>query len=237
MSDQTTLNNTHNATSSQESGAGHTPCSLQDGHQSDLFGQDHALASHFLPQDDKKVKQMIDTYGPYGSASSASYALLQSLESKLAARLPTGGLMMFIKGWKRKVTPLGRLYCQLAVSVRPISAIDCGLWATPNVMDHMKARSIEALDRAKTKGGCSNLKDQIHPALWPTPTVRDHKDTGDLSNSMTRKDGKSRLDGIPRLAYGSTAQTGNKGSLNPQFPCWLMGYPAAWDDFAPTETP
>lgn len=35
---------------------------------------------------------------------------------------------------------------------------------------------------------------------WPTPTTRDHKDTGDLSNSMTRKDGKSRLDCVPRVA-------------------------------------
>lgn len=36
---------------------------------------------------------------------------------------------------------------------------------------------------------------------WPTPTTRDYKDTGDLSKSMVRKDGKSRMDTVPRHAF------------------------------------
>jgi hypothetical protein len=218
----------HDATSSQGLDCGITRSILQDGQQADLCGQDHAHASHFLPQDDKKVRRTIATYCHTGNASLRSAALQQSLESKLQAQLPTGGLTMFIKGWKRKATPLGRLYCQLAVSVRPIKEIDCGLWPTPNKMDAMAARSLEALKRAKTKGGCCNLKDQIHPALWATPAVRDHKDTGDLSKSQFRKDGKERNDTLGRQAYGSTAQMVNKGSLNPEFVFWLMGIPIAF---------
>jgi hypothetical protein len=62
-------------------------------------------------------------------------------------------------------------------------------------------------------------------SMWPTPTVRDYKDTGDMSNSMVRKDGKTRMDTLGRLTFdGSPAQTGNKGQLNPQFVSWLMGY-------------
>ena len=50
------------------------------------------------------------------------------------------------------------------------------------------------------------------PNGWPTPTVRDWKDTGDLSNSMTRKDSKSRLDCVPRVASlaGWPTPTANK---------------------------
>lgn len=56
-------------------------------------------------------------------------------------------------------------------------------------------RSIPALRasvRRISDNGCSG---------WPTPTTRDHKDTGDLSNSMIRKDGKSRMDTVPRQEF------------------------------------
>ena len=37
---------------------------------------------------------------------------------------------------------------------------------------------------------------------WPTPSVRDYKDTGDLDKSRFRKSGKERNDTVPRVAYG-----------------------------------
>jgi len=69
---------------------------------------------------------------------------------------------------------------------------------------------------------------------WPTPAARDCKDTGDLDKSRYRKDGKERIDTVPRVAFGverlSTAETGNTApsQLNPRFSLWLMGYPIEW---------
>ena len=232
MFNQETLEETTDATSSQESDCGTTLCSLRGG-KINPFGLALVPASLIVQQVSKEVKQTIGTYGLNGCASSKSVALQFYTESKLQMLFPSGGLTMFIKGWKRKTTPLGRLYCQLAVSVRPTSEIDCGLWATPNTMDHLPPRSKEAMDRQfnttrKGRTAPANVREQVIPALWPTPKASDHKNTGDLSKSQFRKDGKERNDTLGRVAYGSTVQTGNKGSLNPQFPCWLMGMSKEW---------
>lgn len=71
-------------------------------------------------------------------------------------------------------------------------------WATPNTMDYMAQRSDEALARAKTKGGCSNLKDQI-----PTSGITHKSSTAETENIAPSQ-------------------------LNPRFSLWLMGYPIEW---------
>lgn len=266
-----TLKGTPNVTSLPESADGATPCILRDGRQTDLFGPDHVPASHFQVRETGGERVMTGTSGLSGSTSSASAALQRSLESRLAARLPTGGLTMFIKGWSRKATPLGRLYCQLAVLVRPIKETDCGLWPTAQTRDFRtgesnrwfnpaRSRNLNdaaamalwptprstdgdkatrtpdgaAKEFARNKGPCLATTAM---AMWPTPATRDHKDTGNLESSQFRKDGKERKDSLGRVAYGSTAQTENKGSLNPAFPCWLMGYPIEWESCADMVTP
>ena len=49
---------------------------------------------------------------------------------------------------------------------------------------------------------------------WPTATTRDYKDTGDLSKSMIRKDGRSRCDSLARVAYGLVAPWATPNTLD-----------------------
>lgn len=228
-------------------------------------GQVLAHASHLVVPETKKENQTNATSGPSGSTSSASAALQRSLENKLRARLPMGGLTMFIKGWKPKVTPSGRQYCQLAVSARPINATDCGLWQAP-VMDDAVLRkkgkfnsrgepklsgqvamwttpkSQNANSPCKHGQGGMGLQDIV--SLWPTPNASDNRDRGSWDNPSVQRRvqiGKqigltAIAQGTGKLVNGSTVRTEKRGSLNPAFVCWLMGFPTAWERCGDTVT-
>ena len=187
-----------------EDGAEHL--SLQDGAQSDLFGQDRHRASLFQQPGTTQEKRMTDIFGLSFSISSASAALQQSLESRLQAQLDLDGSTIYRLTLKQKTTPQRRSYYHLAASA------------------------------LRTKeNGCSS---------WPTPSVRDYKDTGNLDKSRFRKSGKERHDTVPRVAFGtapplSTAETANTvpSQLNHRFSLWLMGYPIEWAYCAERVTP
>ena len=66
--------------------------------------------------------------------------------------------------------------------------------------------------------------------MWPTPTARDHKDSGDNLN-LYRHDRQSAQLGI---VAKRTDPTG--GSLNPMWVEWLMGWPLEWTGLKPLET-
>lgn len=181
-----TLKDTHNATSSRESGCGQLHLDLQDAMTTNPCGLEAAPANHSAVQESKKANQTSGICGQCGSSLSVNPNRLLCLESKCQQLLVTVGGMTWPMIWKEKVTPRGRKLGQLVVLVDRTNATDCG--------------------------------------LWPTPSARDYKDTGDMSQSMVRKDGKPRMDTLGRLTYnGFNAQMGNHGQLNPQFPCWLMG--------------
>jgi hypothetical protein len=84
-------------------------------------------------------------------------------------------------------------------NARPLSEV--ATWATPQAFDANKCeRSSEKLAEAKTKGGCSNLREQVKEGIGAAPSV------------------------------SGASSTASKGALNPAFVCWLMGYPDGWLD-------
>ena len=105
-------------------------------------------------------------------------------------------------------------------------------WAAPAANE--KSRSEEF-----RKGREPNAREAL--AGWSTPSTRDWKDTGDLSTSMTRQDGRPRNDTVPRQAFGaepsgSSAPTAPCGQLSPEHSRWLQGYPTPWGCCAATVT-
>lgn len=105
-------------------------------------------------------------------------------------------------------------------------------WPTPQASDHVEGA------RTAPDSNQSCLGRTLHG--WASPSSRDHKDSPNMATTGTNPDGteRSRLDQLPRQAHGattnsSTAGTGSRGVLAPEFPRWLMGYPAIWDSVSP----
>ena len=62
---------------------------------------------------------------------------------------------------------------------------------------------------------------------WATPASRDYK--GSYSpEALVRKDGKSRMDGLPQQAQYDETNISKTGKLNPDWCEQLMGLPVGW---------
>lgn len=69
---------------------------------------------------------------------------------------------------------------------------------------------------------------------WATPTTRDYK--GSYSpEALVRKDGKSRMDGLPQQAQYDETNISKTGKLNPDWCEQLMGLPVGWTKINDTD--
>ena len=129
--------------------------------------------------------------------------------------------------WKPKATPQGRLLFQLAVSMPRTKETDCGsspeMWATPTASSGEPPKKTEGWtwtglywinDKGEKKQ--TRLKDQV--AMWPTPTANEDA-AGTPNGKMQRQ-----LGNHPAIR-GTTPEEWKRGTLNPNWVEWLMGYP------------
>ena len=233
MFDPPILPDTRNAISSPVSAVGPWRCEPQGGRTISPHGLDHARASRSAGQVSGPASTTSGISGRFGSGSSASAHLQQSLENRLRARLNGSRLCEVI--WKPWATPWGQSLLRPRARVRSIFATDIGLWPTPAARDW---RSESASDEfyakwaACTKG--KTLPMTVALAVWSTPMAVD----GKRGLTTRPQDTGLPLPQMMGMALGGfPAQTVRRARLAPEFPSWLMGYPATHLSCAATEMP
>jgi hypothetical protein len=102
------------------------------------------------------------------------------------------------------------------------------IWATPQARDHRTGGA----DRWENPERSRNLNDQVaHQHSFPSPGT-----TG-MSNGSgnCEKSNKLHEAGVITHDERKSMRAGNGGQLNPDWVCWLMGWPISWTQLEPLE--
>tara|TARA_Y100000593_G_C4216500_1_gene289488 strand:- start:75 stop:635 length:561 start_codon:yes stop_codon:yes gene_type:complete len=128
-----------------------------------------------------------------------------------------------LDGWKVTASAqptLARLTDVIGGSVLP----------TPNTLDHTGSGRMNTNANVKKWNGVNSLGGMAATGMWPTPTTRDYKDSGDWKKLAKYADKK-------RLGCSVAVAEKQSGQLTPEFPEYLMGFPIGWTDLKQLETP
>jgi hypothetical protein len=120
-------------------------------------------------------------------------------------------------------------------------------WSTPTVQD---SENTAGPSQFKRNSQALNVQAVTH-TTWPTPTANQFEGGCpqkllERREMMKAKHGNGNGFGLTLgqtatitgvSMNGSPAQTEKRGALNPEFVCWLMGFPTEWDACGVTVTP
>lgn len=194
MSHLTTSEDLPSATFSPELASGPIPSVSQDGLTIARSGLAPARASLSARQAKAMGLLTSGTYGPTSSISSASADLSMSLANRLQAVTQTHGSTLYKQTWKAWDTPSGLCRLRQRASVHRTSESGLTGWPTPVVGDMTGGPR----PPDKKRGPAPGLQSASALAGWVTPTSRDWKDT---SGMTAQRDGKDRLDQLPRQVF------------------------------------
>lgn len=113
---------------------------------------------------------------------------------------------------------------------------DPRMWPTPQARDF---RTGAGHRWENTEQRSRNLNDavahQVGYAMWPTPSVSDHKGSGTSGVPRDRLDYAAERGQTKHKRFPAPPQGG--GQLNPLWVEWLMGYPSGWTELKDSATP
>jgi len=199
MSNQKTSEASRSATSSPASQDGLSPCSSQDYPTTSRAGRVVLRASLSAWLDQEAGKTIHVTWLRPFSISSQSVVLQCYLASRLRPlSKKTTGLMLYSSSWKRKATPAGRMYYQLAVSALRTNATEYFSaqrpWATASYSDGRRGGS------GITEGMTGvSLAQQAKMANWSTPRLGGGNES--VENWLSRK--QAEYEKYPGKGIGS----------------------------------
>lgn len=199
MSDLTTSEDLPSVTFSPGSASGLIPSASPDGLTIARSGLVPARANLSARQAKEMGLLTSGTFGPTSSISSASADLSMSLANRLQAVTQTHGSTLYKQTWKEWDTPSDLCRLRQRASVRRTSERELTGWPSPLASNVKNCYQdwIKVLAR-KEAGRQPNLQDFAVLAAWTTPTSRDWKDSAGMT---AQRDGKERLDQLPRQAF------------------------------------
>jgi len=124
----------------------------------------------------------------------------------------------------------------------PRQAIEASPWPTPTSLAPARNGNNEAGNSA----GLVAIRSHAIAATWPTPCVMEPETPPEVviarKARLSESTGTHRGPALPlgtmvQTSIGSSEPTEKPGALNPEFVCWLMGYPQEWLSCAPSATP
>lgn len=251
MSHLTTCEASRNATSSPELASGLIPCASPDGLTINQSGPVPVRASLSARQAKEMGLLTSGTFGPTSSTSSASADLSMSLANRLQAVTQTHGSTLYKLTWKEWNTPTGLCRLRQRASVLRTSESGPTGWPTPVANTNPQPETKRGLQHVsgaarltgwqtpvandstgsthcysgKNQDGspkvCLKLPGTALLAGWVTPTTRDWKDT---SGMIAQRDGKDRLDQLPRQAFMAGWPTPQVSNITNATTVQMSGY-------------